>query len=246
MNDVGCMKIQIISKLAFTLAEVVIVIGIIGIIAEITIPTLIVDTKEKATVVGLKKVYSCLLNGYERAVLEDGQVKDWNITGTSSQKATALFAKFSPYLNIAKDCGTSGGCFASAYYRLNGTADPTGATFNTSSSFATAKLADGSIILFWASGVNAINILVDTNGDKAPNTYGRDTFWFELSSIYPLRPYHGWTSRVDSDATSICDITDAGASALNGRGCTAWVLSNENLDYLHCSDLAWGSKVTCD
>ena len=31
----------------------------------------------------------------------------------------------------------------------------------------------------------------------------------------------------------------------NGYGCTAWVLQNENLDYLHCNDLSWDGKHSC-
>ncbi len=29
---------------------------------------------------------------------------------------------------------------------------------------------------------------------------------------------------------------------LNGYGCTAWVIYNENMDYLHCNDLNWDGK----
>ena len=34
--------------------------------------------------------------------------------------------------------------------------------------------------------------------------------------------------------------------ALSGLGCAAWVIYNENMDYLHCSDLACGVKTKCD
>ena len=37
-----------------------------------------------------------------------------------------------------------------------------------------------------------------------------------------------------------------GASgAYNGYGCTAWVIYNENMDYLHCNGLGWDKKVRC-
>jgi hypothetical protein len=32
----------------------------------------------------------------------------------------------------------------------------------------------------------------------------------------------------------------------SGQGCTAWVIYNENLDYLHCDDLSWDGKKKCD
>ena len=31
----------------------------------------------------------------------------------------------------------------------------------------------------------------------------------------------------------------------NGVGCAAWVILNENMDYLHCSDIGWGGKASC-
>jgi hypothetical protein len=32
----------------------------------------------------------------------------------------------------------------------------------------------------------------------------------------------------------------------DGLNCTAWVIFNENMDYLHCDDLSWGGKTKCD
>ena len=43
---------------AFTLAEVLITLAIIGVVAAMTIPTLISDFQEKVTVTKLQKVYS--------------------------------------------------------------------------------------------------------------------------------------------------------------------------------------------
>lgn len=31
----------------------------------------------------------------------------------------------------------------------------------------------------------------------------------------------------------------------NGLACTAWVIFNENMDYLHCNDLDWSTKIKC-
>ena len=44
-----------------------------------------------------------------------------------------------------------------------------------------------------------------------------------------------------------CDITNKNGIVSNaqGRSCTAWVLYNENMDYLHCSDLSWDGKHSC-
>lgn len=45
-------------KLAFTLAEVLITLGIIGVVAAMTIPTLVTNADKKATATKLKVFYS--------------------------------------------------------------------------------------------------------------------------------------------------------------------------------------------
>lgn len=51
-------------KYGFTLAEVLITLGIIGVVAAMTMPSLIASHKEKETVSKLKKVYSTLSNAF--------------------------------------------------------------------------------------------------------------------------------------------------------------------------------------
>lgn len=50
--------VQPLSQLAFTLAEVIITLGIIGITAEITIPTLMQNVKDKNYKIAYKQAYS--------------------------------------------------------------------------------------------------------------------------------------------------------------------------------------------
>ena len=64
-----------------TLAEVLITLGIIGIVAALTMPTLVRNYQEKATVIKLKKTYSILSQSYLYAVQEYGKPSEWGITG---------------------------------------------------------------------------------------------------------------------------------------------------------------------
>ncbi|MDR1168777.1 MAG: prepilin-type N-terminal cleavage/methylation domain-containing protein, partial [Heliobacteriaceae bacterium] len=64
-------KLNVAQK-GFTLAEVLITLGIIGIIAALTMPALISDYKEKATVAKLKKVYSIFSQVMLQAQAEHG------------------------------------------------------------------------------------------------------------------------------------------------------------------------------
>ena len=63
-------------KRGFTLAEVLITLGIIGVVASMTMPVLVGNYKKKAAVSQLKKVYSLLLQSIEFSKLENGDIAD--------------------------------------------------------------------------------------------------------------------------------------------------------------------------
>lgn len=63
---------------AFTLAEVLITLGIIGIVAAMTLPTVIVNYKKKATVTQVKKFYSVMSQATNLAIAEYGSMDGWD------------------------------------------------------------------------------------------------------------------------------------------------------------------------
>ena len=62
---------------AFTLADTLIVMGIIGIVSALTLPHLNSSTGEKEKVAKVKKLYSNLNDAYGRAVVTYGPFKSW-------------------------------------------------------------------------------------------------------------------------------------------------------------------------
>lgn len=48
-------------------------------------------------------------------------------------------------------------------------------------------------------------------------------------------------SDVFSSFEDKCDIS----KPKTGTSCSAWVIYNENMDYIRCSDLSWGGKTKC-
>jgi type II secretory pathway pseudopilin PulG len=64
--------------LAFTLAEVLITLGIIGIVAEMTIPTLINNFQKQETAVMVEKTYSDLSQAIRLSEIDNGPVATWN------------------------------------------------------------------------------------------------------------------------------------------------------------------------
>ena len=63
-------------KSAFTLAETLITLGIIGIVAAITIPNLIHTYQEKQTVAKLKETYSILQQAIRTAEENEGELAE--------------------------------------------------------------------------------------------------------------------------------------------------------------------------
>ncbi len=64
-------------KNGFTLAEVLITLGIIGIVAALTMPSLIQNSKRQETSARLKKFYSTMSQALIMAELDNGPIKDW-------------------------------------------------------------------------------------------------------------------------------------------------------------------------
>lgn len=221
----------------FTLAEVLITLGIIGIICAITIPTMIQKQKEKTTITALKKAYSTLSSAYTLAVQENGDPTSWNLIGLGSGPgAENMLNTLAPYLNITKNCGRYTGCLPAVTYKyLDGT--PYG-NFNSAQDRAKARLADGSLIMTYVNDATCASdscgyVRIDVNGDNNPNQIGVDMFFFIIGKTNIIPSGVGYNSDCNNKSSD------------HGSSCTAWVIFKENMDYLHCDNLSWNGPTTC-
>lgn len=247
-----CLEIKDLPK-AFTLAEVLITLAVIGIVAALTIPVLVQNADERATVTTLKKVYSTLSSAYKLAEQEYGSPDTWGATVSTSPQPLSYLA---PYLKVEKDClDGSQGCFPrnTMYYYLATSKGAYGIIDQTPRS----KLRLSGNISIYVGGVYpncngsigptdalkniCADYYVDINGDKGPNIFGKDLFDFMLSKHGGIIPagvpqQSGWyyfsNDCKDKDSTF-------------GIGCAAWIIYNENMDYLHCKNLGWTSPTKC-
>lgn len=228
---------------AFTLAEVLITLSIIGIVAAMTLPTLVQKNQEKETIVQLKKAYSILSQAYYSAISEYGDSSEWDLGEVYSPEGAASIAdKLVKYFKVHKICGTEPGCFPKVTYR----------GFNNSSwyyIYNTSRvykliLADGTLIGFESHGNEycktsyCAKVFVDVNGYKGPNQLGYDTFSFYLQKGR-IMPYGYQGDTVDPFDTSKIKTNI-------GEFLTAWVLVNENMDYKRCPEkLGWDKSSSC-
>lgn len=251
-------------KVGFTLAEVLITLGIIGVVAVITLPSVVTKYQEKATVTKLKSVYSILDQGFQQMVTDNGTVDTWgNDNDSRLKKLEKLLPK---YFQVTKSCtsdDTFGACsqtyyksrFDADFYNTYARADKyflkNGATlYAMPSNGGCYQTKDLSKDVLGRPGYNLGSyasdcsyIYVDINGEKAPNIMDKDFFRFVVvtDGIIPAgSPKEGvWTNRFEDQCLGKHVYTSGSAT------CTAWVIYNENMDYLHCDYLSWNGKTKC-
>ena len=154
---------------AFTLAEVLITLGIIGIVAAMTLPSLVGKYQKKVTVERLKKVYTVLSQAVLMSVKDHEAIEYWNFE-LSSQEFMDTYLK--PYFqNIASEITSSDTAKNSKKYAL---AD--GTTFS-GWMFKNPNPANHDITTFY-------RLEVDINGEQKPNLAGRDIFYYY---IFPIK-----------------------------------------------------------
>ena len=167
-------------KFGFTLAEVLITLAIIGVVAAMTIPTLVQNYKQKQMIVALQKSYALFKNVFELSKVDHGDFSSWQWTHIDYESRTQHFWEtyLLPYLKVAKTCfPISEDCYPYTEARmLNGVYN-----LHTVTNDGIVVLNDGTTIWSWSSNdlYNPhIRINIDINGSKAPNVVGKDIFYF--------------------------------------------------------------------
>ena len=168
-------------KLAFTLAEVLITLGIIGIVAAMTIPTLITNYHKKQTVTKLQKAISVLNQAYK---LSYDDVGEPSITESYNIGSDEYFKTYwAPYIKTSLFCTSYEQCGykeAFPWHDLNNNVMRIGVVVNNRR--ATFYTPDGFLyVIFTASGpaenlLADSNVFVDINGGTGPNVIGKDLF----------------------------------------------------------------------
>ena len=230
-----------INKNAFTLAEVLITLGIISIVASMTLPAVVSKYKEKVLVERLKQTYSIFSQAYLRAIQENGPADSWDIGEAitiTMEGAEKLYDIFSEYIRQGEQCREEYGCFAEEYKTLSG--GVYGFAPKNHDTYARGILPDGVAfaVTSHGTGCNFVNyneynticgvVYVDLNGYDRPNQAGVDYFGFFITTkgLQPLG-LPGWDGGSNGYT---CEYQ--GTSSGNGTGCTAWVLNKGNMDYL--------------
>ena len=206
------MKIN--SKRAFTLAEVLITLGIIGVVAAMTIPNLITGYQKKATVTKLQKAISTLNQAYKLSYDEFGDPEDAFSLGAEEYFNTywAPFIKVLTYCSTPEVCGYSSN---TPFTFIDGSKIST--VLVSHSARTTFYTPDGFLYIIFTGGgdgngnmVANKQVYVDINGGDKPNMMGKDLFILTRVDDKGILPY-GYNA---SDSTNI-----KSCSRSNGSHC---------------------------
>lgn len=230
---------------AFTLAEVLITLGIIGVVAAMTMPSLIQSYKEKVMVTRVKKFYSVFSQAYLMAVQENGTIDNWGLEDSvlveddegnqvHDDKSLDQYDKFfnimSKYLQKA------------GYEKLHNTKGSNG------SENIGFILPDGTqIIAMWlvpsACSSQKYNVSCGDFYIKVDNKPSYKSDGKTVNSnvfAFIINP-----NRIFPYGTDNTTFENNCLSGKNYSRCTGWVILNENMDYLHCNDLSFNGKTKC-
>ena len=234
---------------AFTLAEVLITLGIIGVVAAMTLPTVVNNIQNKENINKLKREYSIMQQAFQKIAAEnDANFKNaLAVCANASNKHACLKNIFKAKLNTINDCDINNGenlskCFVSQAdaKQLNGKPVKSSAGYFNNNTTSGLVLNDGSSVAFWLDDTNCITdyavltpasmercgwIVIDVNGPSArPNTWGKDIFLFFIYSkrILPADPkYTGDTCNgLDEDIECVPGADDCGAGINYGLTCS--------------------------
>ena len=179
-------------KKGFTLAEVLITLVIIGVIAAMTIPTLMNSTNQQEFRTGIKKAISTLNQAMSlNYALEGKQVGDADLN-TGASVVDNLFKKRMSVISTA----TSGAAFAVGDSGV--TATDNSNIFYTADGMRIAVTASGTAVGYDTDADEYYYgyMVIDVNGEKGPNTMTteaaapRDTY---VATVYGNRVVAGKT-----------------------------------------------------
>ncbi len=228
-------------KFGFTLAEVLITLGIIGVVAVLTVPNIVSNYQKKVYVAQLQKVYNQISNAVSLLMVDEevDNLNDTYLSCISGEEENAGFCNergvefLKKYFKVSKDCtNPSSECLLPAYKNIDGTdgymldrLSETGSCVITSSNYIIC-------VSYFSNNSNPqrpMTVFVDVNGLKKPNVLGRDAFNFDVN-------YQGEIAESfdkNDDVQKFTDPTNCPSNPqLYGLGCFTKIINDGwKMDY---------------
>lgn len=209
---------------AFTLAEVLVTVGILGVVASLTMPTLITNYQKQTNVTLLRKTANDFANATDLYITEEGKT---NFVNTGAMADDDSIKKFMRSKFKVRE--TNG--FVSSYTSISGrtnsyTCSGTGYVLPSSAAVCITKKMT-------ALHTPVLHVQIDVNGTKKPNIGGRDMFDFYIDrdgSIIPDLESYNFVNNHKGEAfkDNITNIKDESAKDV---ACKTNIVTGETSGY---------------
>lgn len=226
-------------KKGFTLAEVLITLGIIGVVAAMTMPVLTEKVSNIIIINKLKKMYSVMSQAMLFTIASEGDYSSLSVENNSLESVENWYRKaLKPQLKITKECIDKSGCWAKnvktlggaePYYNKNGkgigediivfkTADGYNVNIDAYSYDPDGRFG----VKFKNNGSDFLVVFVDVNGDENPNIIGKDIFMFVFSPDIGFVP----AGRNETDDVVYKNCSKSDTSNNSGYYCFEKIMRN--------------------
>ena len=238
---------------AFTLSEVLITLGIIGVVSTLTLPNLTSKYQENKIKTQTKHAYAVISNAYDMMVRDYGDPSSWGIantwTGQLDEDGNVIVdysgpelvtARMFEYIKGGRLCHAGEVCDERPRYTLSGMQTWSGGVPEEWNNHF--YLNNGTLVGFgyYNADANYGDVQITLPGGKK-SVLGKTIFYFHYTpeGIVP----EGRKGYDPYSLAGFCDPTLTNNSNA-GRGCTTWVVDHDTLDHTKCK-LEWGVKNSC-
>lgn len=208
-------------KRGFTLAEVLITLGIVGVVAALTAPALVMSSRNEANAARLSTVVSNIENAFQTAIIQEGVDNLYGTAmwqnmisgGTSDANIQNFVGHLGQYMIVNGYKKTQNEFYGSNQTQTH-VMSATGGTGNTQAipdNPIAIETKNGATIFMTTTRNNdtlaqdredairnggtlytiAGTVAIDVNGKNSPNVFGRDIFFFVVGENGVLYPYGG-------------------------------------------------------
>lgn len=225
---------------AFTLAEVLVTLGIIGVVSAMTVPSLMSNYRNQSYTTQLHKVYSEFQQAAQSQITSKNAV---NLLEAGVRSDAAMGTFLANQFKIVKTCtGSPSDCLATNYRNINGGS----VTVFSDSTAPCVVIASGAAICAKYSVSSATvdgtflnidyiqnlvgDLIVDVNAQKGPNIVGRDLFVLGIYSDGSLNSALPGLRPQQAGAPILTNLAKCKSASTMSRQSNAAYCFNEILD----------------